>query len=139
MSAGVVIAGGGLSAQRCAEALRQGGYSGAIKIVSSEKHAPYDRPPLSKALLAGTRDASEIVLRPSEWHGEQKIELLLGDGAAGLDLDRRKLILESGAELDYEQLVIATGSRAASSRAATSTRTSTRFARSTTPSACAMF
>jgi 3-phenylpropionate/trans-cinnamate dioxygenase ferredoxin reductase subunit len=56
MNAGVVIAGGGLSAQRCAEALRQGGYSGAIKIVSSEAHAPYDRPPLSKALLAGTKE-----------------------------------------------------------------------------------
>ncbi len=112
MSAGVVIAGGGLSAQRCAEALRQGGYSGPVKIVSSEAHAPYDRPPLSKALLAGTKELDEIAFRPSDWHGEQDVELLLGDGAAGLDLDRRKLILESGAALDYEHLVIATGSRA---------------------------
>ena len=108
MSAGVVIAGGGLSAQRCAEALRQGGYSGPVKIVSSEAHAPYDRPPLSKALLAGTKELDEIAFRPSDWHGEQDVELLLGDGAAGLDLDRRKLILESGAALDYEHLVIAT-------------------------------
>jgi len=53
MNSGVVIAGGGLSAQRCAEALRQGSYGGPIKIVSIEEHAPYDRPPLSKALLAG--------------------------------------------------------------------------------------
>lgn len=112
MSSGVVIAGGGLSAQRCAEALRQGGYGDAVKIVSIEEHAPYDRPPLSKALLAGTKELDEIAFRPSGWHGEQDVELLLGDGAAGLDVDRRKLTLESGASIDYEHLVIATGSRA---------------------------
>ena len=112
MSSGVVIAGGGLSAQRCAEALRQGGYGGALKIVSIEEHAPYDRPPLSKALLAGDKELHEISFRPPEWHDEQGIDLLLGDGAGGLDVDRRKLLLQSGAELDYEHLVIATGSRA---------------------------
>ena len=112
MSSGVVIAGGGLSAQRCAEALRQGGYGGALKIVSIEEHAPYDRPPLSKALLAGDKELHEITFRPSDWHDEQGIDLLLGDGASGLDVDRRKLMLQSGAELDYEHLVIATGSRA---------------------------
>ncbi|MSX02497.1 MAG: FAD-dependent oxidoreductase, partial [Actinobacteria bacterium] len=112
MSSGVVIAGGGLSAQRCAEALRQGGYEGPVRIVSSEAHAPYDRPPLSKALLAGEKGRDDVALRPSDWHGDQQVELLLGDGAAGLDLDGRRLILESGATLDYEHLVIATGSRA---------------------------
>jgi len=112
MNSGVVIAGGGLSAQRCAEALRQGSYGGPIKIVSIEEHAPYDRPPLSKALLAGTKELHEIALRPAEWHSEQDVELLLGDGAAGLDVDRRRLELESGSSVDYEHLVIATGSRA---------------------------
>ena len=112
MSTGVVIAGGGLLAQRCAEALRHGGYNDPIKIVSIEEHAPYDRPPLSKALLAGDKESHEIAFRPAEWHGDEGVELLLGDGAAGLDVDRRKLMLESGATLDYEHLVIATGSRA---------------------------
>jgi len=112
MSSGVVIAGGGLSAQRCAEALRQGGYGDPIKIVSIEEHAPYDRPPLSKALLAGDKEIHEVAFRPVEWHGDEGVELTLGDGAAGLDVDRRKLMLESGATLDYEHLVIATGSRA---------------------------
>ena len=112
MSAGVVIAGGGLSAQRCAEALRQGGYGGAVTIVSNEAHPPYDRPPLSKALLAGEKEQAEISFRSADWYEEQGIELLLGDGAAGLDVERRKLLLESGARVDYEHLVIATGSRA---------------------------
>jgi len=112
VSAGVVIAGGGLSAQRCAETLRQGGFAGPITIVSSEAHAPYDRPPLSKALLAGTKNAGDVALRPADWHADQEIELLLGDAAGGLDVERRKLILESGAEIGYVHLVIATGSRA---------------------------
>ena len=67
MSAGVVIAGGGLSGQRCAEALRQGGYGGAVTIVSNETHPPYDRPPLSKALLAGEKEQAEIAFRSAEW------------------------------------------------------------------------
>ena len=50
---GVVIAGGGLAGQRCAETLRRMGYDGAIRIVAAEPVAPYDRPPLSKELLAG--------------------------------------------------------------------------------------
>jgi NADPH-dependent 2,4-dienoyl-CoA reductase/sulfur reductase-like enzyme len=52
MSDGIVIAGGGLAAQRCVETLRRSGYDGPIRMVCGEAHAPYDRPPLSKAVLA---------------------------------------------------------------------------------------
>ena len=48
---GVVIAGGGLAAQRCAETLRSRGYEAPIRIVCGEAEAPYDRPPLSKGVL----------------------------------------------------------------------------------------
>ena len=111
MSAGVVIAGGGLAAQRCAETLRRSGYEAAVRIVSGEAIAPYDRPPLSKAFLSGDAEAPEIALRPSGWHAEHDVELLLGEAAAGLDPDARRLLLESGSTLPYEHLVIATGSR----------------------------
>lgn len=111
MSAGVVIAGGGLAAQRCADALRQGGYEAPVRIVSAELHAPYDRPPLSKSFLAGDHGPADIRLRPDGWHGERGIELVLGDAATGLDPDARRLLLSSGEALPYEHLVIATGSR----------------------------
>ncbi len=111
MSDGVLIVGGGLAGQRCAEALRQGGYEGPVRIVSAEPHAPYDRPPLSKELLAGDKEHPEIVLRPEEWHGEKDVALILGDPATGLDPDARKVSLQSGATVPYEHLVIATGSR----------------------------
>ena len=108
---GVVIAGGGLSAQRCAEALRQGGYDGSVTIVSAEAVAPYDRPPLSKAFLAGELSVEEITFRPATWHGDKDVALVLGDAAAGINLDDQELVLASGATVAYEQLVIATGSR----------------------------
>ncbi len=111
MSAGVVIAGGGLAAQRSAEALRRGGYEGRVRIVSNELHAPYDRPPLSKDFLSGEREIDELLLRPADWHASNDVELVLGDAAAGLDVEGRRLLLESGRALDFEHLIIATGSR----------------------------
>lgn len=111
MSGGVVIVGGGLAGQRCAEALRQGGYEGQVRIVGAELHAPYDRPPLSKELLAGEKEHAEIAFRPDEWHQEKGVELLLGDPAIGLDPEKRELALASGAALNFDELVIATGSR----------------------------
>jgi len=108
---GVVIAGGGLAAQRSAEALRRGGYEGRVRIVSNELHAPYDRPPLSKDFLSGEREIDDLLLRPADWHGSNDVELVLGDAAAGVDVEGRRLLLESGRALDFEHLVIATGSR----------------------------
>ena len=61
MSDGIVIAGGGLAAQRCAETLRARGHDGPIRIVCAEPELPYDRPPLSKDLLAGRLDESGAV------------------------------------------------------------------------------
>ena len=108
----IVLAGGGLAAQRCAETLRRAGYAGAIRMVCAEPHAPYDRPPLSKELLAGTRDEPSLALRPAEWYAGHDVELLLGVGAAGLRLAEHTLVLADDTELSYDRLLIATGSRA---------------------------
>jgi len=107
---GVVIAGGGLAAQRCAETLRRAGYEGAVRIVCAEPHAPYNRPPLSKSVLADAAAQDTVSYRPREWYEGKQIELLLGVPATGLDLDARRLALADGRELGYEHLVIATGS-----------------------------
>ena len=109
---GVVIAGAGLAAQRCAEALRRGGYAGRVIVVGDEAWAPYDRPPLSKDLLCGALEPVAPLLRTGDWHAANDVELLLGDAACGLDAARRRLRLSCGTELPYEHLVIATGSRA---------------------------
>jgi NADPH-dependent 2,4-dienoyl-CoA reductase/sulfur reductase-like enzyme len=109
MSAGVVIVGGGLAGQRCAETLRRSGYEGRIRMVCGEPHAPYDRPPLSKAVLAGAEES--VALRPPAWYAEHGVEVLLGVRATALDHARRAVTLADGDTLDYEQLLIATGSR----------------------------
>lgn len=114
MSDGVLIAGGGLAAQRCAEALRRGGYDGRVRMVGAEHVVPYDRPPLSKDFLAGRRSTAELALRPPDWHAAHDVALLLGDAATHLDVSARRLGLASGTTLAYERLVIATGSSARS-------------------------
>ena len=61
---GVVIVGGGLAAQRCAETLRRRGYEAPVRIVCAEPDPPYDRPPLSKEVLAGAADEESVAFRP---------------------------------------------------------------------------
>jgi NADPH-dependent 2,4-dienoyl-CoA reductase/sulfur reductase-like enzyme len=106
---GIVIVGGGLAAQRCAETLRRRGYEGRVRMVCAEPEPPYDRPPLSKELLAGEAEEESVAYRPAWWYEEKQVELLLGVRARGLDPAARRLSLDSGAELPYRQLLIATG------------------------------
>ena len=110
--AGVLIAGGGLAAQRCAETLRGRGYDGPVRILCAEAEPPYDRPPLSKQLLAGEVGEETVAFRPAAWYAESEIELLLGRRAERLDPASRTVTDDRGFDLRYEQLLIATGSRA---------------------------
>lgn len=108
---GIVIAGGGLAAQRCAESLRRNGYERAIRIVSAETRRPYDRPPLSKQVLAGSYPEESLAYRPAEWYEQHSIDLLLGECATGVCPHEQRLRLAHGASLRYERLLVATGSR----------------------------
>ena len=96
-SDGIVIAGGGLAGQRCAETLRRDGYDGAIRIVCAEPHRPYDRPPLSKELLAGTQPRRPAGV-PTAASGttSTSIELLLGVAATAVRPGERRLELSDG-------------------------------------------
>lgn len=111
MSDGVVIAGGGLAAQRCCETLRSRGFDGRIRIVGDEDRPPYDRPPLSKEVLSGERDPAALGFRPPEWYADHDVELLLGERAVAVDPGVRTLTLASGSTLGYDSAVVATGSR----------------------------
>ena len=106
---GILIVGGGLAAQRCAETLRRRGYEGPVRMVCAESEPPYDRPPLSKEMLAGESGAEDLAYRPAWWYEEKQVELLLGVRAEQLDPDARRLRLDSGDELPYGKLLIATG------------------------------
>lgn len=109
--ASVVIAGGGLAAQRACETLRRLGHEGRVIVLCEEPHAPYDRPPLSKGVLSGERPAAPPSLRPAAWHEEHDIELLAANAAVALDPQSRSVELRDGSRLRYEHLIVATGSR----------------------------
>jgi 3-phenylpropionate/trans-cinnamate dioxygenase ferredoxin reductase component len=111
MKAGVVIAGGGLAAQRCAETLRRTGYDGPIRMLCAEPALPYDRPPLSKAVLHSADAERTIGFRPAAWYSEHDVDPLLGVAATGLDARRRRVALGDRGSVRYERLLIATGSR----------------------------
>ena len=111
MTHGLVIAGGGLAAQRCCETLRAKGYDAPIRVLCEEPRFPYDRPPLSKELLSGDMPAAATALRPPGWYVEHAVELMLGVAATGLDVDRKRVEMSHGRPLRYDQLLIATGAK----------------------------
>ncbi|MEX2255804.1 MAG: FAD/NAD(P)-binding oxidoreductase [Acidimicrobiia bacterium] len=106
---GVVVVGASLAGLRATEELRRAGYDGPLAVVGDEPHEPYDRPPLSKELLAGETEPDEIALRRqpldelgADWH--------LGRSAVGLDVAARTVTLDDGTVLDAPTgIVVATG------------------------------
>jgi NADPH-dependent 2,4-dienoyl-CoA reductase/sulfur reductase-like enzyme len=105
----VVVVGASLAGLRAAETVRNEGFDGTVTLVGAEPHLPYDRPPLSKKLLAGELEPERIRLRKDHEYAELGVTLRLGTRATALDLDRRRLTLDDGDNLAYDGLVIATG------------------------------
>ncbi|MFE6687239.1 NAD(P)/FAD-dependent oxidoreductase [Streptomyces sp. NPDC057743] len=105
----VVVVGAGLAGVRACESLRAQGYTGALTVVSEEAELPYDRPPLTKQVVAGTLTEADIRLAGAEDFGARWVR---GTAAVGLDRERRRVRLADGAELPYDGLVVATGARA---------------------------
>ena len=81
-----VIVGGGQAGAQCAISLRQHGWSGAIVMIAAEDSPPYQRPPLSKACLAGEITADRLLLRPRDFYEAQDIRLRLGESVTTIDL-----------------------------------------------------
>ena len=110
-SAGTVIIGAGQGGYQVAASLREFGYSERIVIVGDEPVLPYQRPPLSKAYLLGEMTAERLLLRPQSYYEKHQIELITGDRAVAIDRAAARVTLVSGAALDYDRLVLATGAR----------------------------
>ncbi|GAA5050929.1 NADPH-dependent 2,4-dienoyl-CoA reductase/sulfur reductase-like enzyme [Thermocatellispora tengchongensis] len=109
MSSRVVVAGAGLAGLRAAEQLRAAGWAGAITVVGDEPLMPYNRPPLSKEVLAGSAPFESLAFRPRASCAD--VEWRLGAAVASARLDRRVVRLDTGEELAADGLVVATGVR----------------------------
>ncbi|MFN3258770.1 MAG: NAD(P)/FAD-dependent oxidoreductase [Ilumatobacter sp.] len=105
----VVVVGASLAGLRAAETLRNEGFDGEVVVIGAEPHRPYDRPPLSKKLLAGEWEPDRIQLRQAGAFDELDVSWRLGVAAAGLDLDERRLHLTDGETVDFDGCIIATG------------------------------
>jgi 3-phenylpropionate/trans-cinnamate dioxygenase ferredoxin reductase subunit len=106
-----VIVGGGLAAGNAAVTLREEGFAGRLALISREPGIPFGRPPLSKTYLRSEEELSGWYVRPADWYEEHDVERLAGHSVVAVDAARHTVALDSGAELAYQKLLIATGGR----------------------------
>ena len=107
----LLIIGAGQSAIQCISTLKKEGYSGSITLVGEEEHLPYQRPPLSKGFLEDSIGKERLYFKKLEFFTENKVQLYLGLAAEKLDIENQKVYLSDNSELEFDKLVLATGSR----------------------------
>ena len=107
----VVVVGASLAGLRAVESLRTEGYDGQLTLIGAETHLPYDRPPLSKKVLAGEWESDRIALRRPDQIEALQLDLRLGQRAERLDASARVIELADGSTVAYDGLVIATGAQ----------------------------
>jgi NAD(P)H-nitrite reductase large subunit len=107
----VLVVGAAAAGLTTADALRRKGFDGSMTVLGAESHPPYDRPPLSKQVLAGQWEAERTSLRSPEGLDKLDAEFLLGDPAVALDVATRTVRTGSGRELRADSVVVATGVR----------------------------
>ena len=110
--AGVVIIGAGQAAAQTAASLRQEKFEGPITILGEESVLPYQRPPLSKDYLAGKLGVEKTLVRPAEFYSSKNIDVNLDRKVSEIDSEKKIVSTESSEKYAYDDLVIATGSRA---------------------------
>jgi NADPH-dependent 2,4-dienoyl-CoA reductase/sulfur reductase-like enzyme len=109
MSGRIVVAGASLGGLRAAEQLRAAGWTGGITVIGDEPHRPYNRPPLSKEVLAGKASFSSLAFTPKV--SVTDVEWRLGTRITTARLAERTVTLGDGSVLPYDGLVVATGMR----------------------------
>ncbi|GAA0516502.1 pyridine nucleotide-disulfide oxidoreductase [Paractinoplanes deccanensis] len=105
-----VVVGGGLAGAKAVETLRESGYGGPVTLIGAETVRPYERPPLSKGLLLGNDAPESVFVHAAEWYADHDVDLRLGATATALDRTTRSVRLDNGDEVDYDRLLLATGS-----------------------------
>jgi 3-phenylpropionate/trans-cinnamate dioxygenase ferredoxin reductase component len=105
----VVVVGASLAGWRAVETLRAEGFEGTLTLVGAERHLPYDRPPLSKQVLAGTWPPEKAVLADRRRSSELRVHEVLGRQAVRLDVEGRAVELDDGSIVPADGIVIATG------------------------------
>ncbi|MBB4199617.1 pyridine nucleotide-disulfide oxidoreductase [Rhodoblastus sphagnicola] len=108
----IIIIGAGQAGLQIAESLRAEKFEGEILLLGEERVAPYQRPPLSKAWLAGETATDKLTLRGPEFFVTKAIDLRLGAHVTEVNLAAREITLADGETLDWTGLAFATGASA---------------------------
>ena len=109
--AGMVIVGGGMAGARAIVSLRANGWQGAITLITEETLLPYDRPPLSKAMLVEEQEPQPVYLLDEGMFASLNATLVRGSRAIGIDRTQKAVVLADGRAVSYEKLLIATGAK----------------------------
>ncbi|HUO54075.1 MAG TPA: FAD-dependent oxidoreductase, partial [Rhodoblastus sp.] len=112
MSERIVIVGAGQAGLQLAESLRAEGFAGELVLLGKERRPPYQRPPLSKAWLAGETADDRLTIRGHDFFAAKEIDLRLGAEVARIDLAAKTVVLADGGEIGWSGLGLATGARA---------------------------
>lgn len=105
-----VIVGAGLAGATAAKTLREEGFAGRIHLFGAERHHPYIRPPLSKGYLAGTDERASIEVVDASWYRDHEVDLQTGTRVTAVDRAASEVRTESGTTINYDRLLLATGS-----------------------------
>jgi 3-phenylpropionate/trans-cinnamate dioxygenase ferredoxin reductase subunit len=108
---GMVIVGGGMAGARAIVSLRANGWQGSITLIGEETLLPYDRPPLSKAMLTEEKEPSPAYLLDESMIASLKAHFLRGARAVSIDRQAKAVVLEDGRAISYGKLLIATGAK----------------------------
>src|SRR5271154_3870725 len=111
LDAPIVIVGGGLAGGNAAVTLREEGFAGWWVLISREHGVPFGRPPLSKTYLRSEEELDGWYVKPAGWYEEHDVELLGDSSVLTVDSASHRIALETGGELEYQKLLIATGGR----------------------------
>jgi 3-phenylpropionate/trans-cinnamate dioxygenase ferredoxin reductase component len=106
----IVIVGGGVAGGNAAATLREEGFPGPVVLISREPGVPFGRPPLSKTYLRSEEDLEAWYVRPADWYAAHDVELRRG-AVVAVDPAAHAITLDSGEELGYDKVLIATGGR----------------------------
>jgi 3-phenylpropionate/trans-cinnamate dioxygenase ferredoxin reductase subunit len=110
-AAPIVIVGAGQAGGRAAKTLRTAGYTGRIVMIGEEPHPPHERPPLSKAVLAGEAAPESTHLFSEGELAGLGLECCYGIRAVSIDRAAKSVVLDLGEAIVYEKLILCTGSR----------------------------
>jgi len=104
-----LLVGGGIAASAAAEAIRQRDPAGSAMLIGQEATRPYHRPPLSKQFLRDEVSRESLFTRDGDWFAQHNIDLHTGHRVAAIDVNHRLVVLDSGREVGFEKLLLATG------------------------------